>query len=140
MTQRLVDLFIWHAWRPHPARDALDEMLGNSGITFRNFGLAWFDPIYKAGSEEGRAYLIQLLSLQIQPARVVLALPEMCSGDKSRHWLQIELQEAKKQAKPVLVVDRLQDGAIPGWLAEAATATVGWNETDIAAALGTLLA
>ncbi len=124
-----IDITIIHAWRFLDSFTELEEMLHTApDFTFRNFGLPWHDPVYQPSTEEGMLYLRNLAEVQVLPAKVVIAIPEMFASERSRLWADIQLAMAKSEGKPVLLVTR-NPASIPEWLAKEAVEVVAWDGT-----------
>jgi hypothetical protein len=130
-----IDLTILHSWRFDDSFSELERLLhATAGFEFRNFGLPWHDPAYQPSTDDGMEYLRNRAEVQVLPAKVVLAVPELLAGERGRQWGEFELDIAESNGKPVLLVVRDPD-SVPDWLAARVTETVGWDALAVTSAV-----
>ncbi|RAU20263.1 hypothetical protein CU669_19345 [Paramagnetospirillum kuznetsovii] len=129
------DITILHAWRFDDLFTEMEGMLHSvPGFEYRNFGLPWHDPAYQPSTEEGLEYLRNRAEVQVLPAQVAIAIPELFASDRGRQWAEIELNVCATENKPVLVATK-DPSKIPDWLATRATKTVAWDASAVVAAV-----
>lgn len=135
MPTSFIDITILHAWRFDAPFTAMEKLLhAVPGFDFRNFGLPWHDPAYQPSTPDGMEYLRNRAEVQVLPAQVVIAIPELFANERARQWADLELDVASRNGKPVLVVSH-DPGSVPGWLAERAVETVTWDPDQVVAAI-----
>jgi hypothetical protein len=130
------DLFITHAWRYHEDWTRLAELLDRMpGLAWRNFSLPWHDPAMDPNSAVGGKFIRDFLETQIIPVHAVILLSGVYAIRSARRWLELEVEFARRHAKPVIGVPALGAPEVPPEVKSLCDATVGWDAAAIVAAL-----
>jgi hypothetical protein len=126
------DIFISHCWRYDEEWTEmvalLDEALGRS---WRNWSLPWYDPGLDRFTPEGHAHLVDTLDGQLSMCGALLALADICKGNRGNTWLAIQIDFAQKYGKPVYGVSRKSDGSFPEQFRSSTERIVGWSAAEI---------
>ncbi|HEY0838514.1 MAG TPA: TIR domain-containing protein [Azospirillum sp.] len=132
----LYNVFITHAWRYHADWTKAGELLeADRDVTWRNFSVPWYDPAFDPNTPLGKTHLHAWLESQIQPVDVVLLLAGVYGVKSSRKWLDLELEMARGQGKPVFVLPPIGREEVAPDVAALGDAVVLWHAESIRVAL-----
>lgn len=130
------DVFITHAWRYHADWTALSTLLeGDTEALWRNYSIPWYDPAFDPNTPIGRDHLHVWLESQIRPVQAVLFLTGVHAVNSARKWLDLELEMARRLAKPVIALPPVGAEAVAPEAAALADRTAGWNLAALRAAV-----
>ena len=130
------DLFITHAWRYHEDWTKISEMLDSvPGLAWRNFSVPWHDPAMDPNSEVGGKFIRDFLETQIIPVDGVILLAGVYKIKSARHWVNLEVEMARKHKKPIIGVPAIGETIVTDEVKPLCDATVGWNAAGVIAAL-----
>ena len=130
------DLFITHAWRYHEDWTKISEMLDSvPGLAWRNFSVPWHDPAMDPNSEVGGKFIRNFLETQIIPVDGVILLAGVYKINSARHWVNLEVDMARKHNKPVIGVPAIGEATVADEVKSLCEAIVGWDATALIATL-----
>ncbi|WP_162915036.1 TIR domain-containing protein [Desertibaculum subflavum] len=136
MDEQVYDIFITHAWRYHDdwtrLSDLLDATLKSS---WRNFSVPWYDPGLDPNTEVGRQRVHLWLEQQIAPTCAVILLSSVFESKSARKWILLEVEMARKYGKRIIGLPAHGAEAMMPEAAELVDLRVGWDATQIVAAL-----
>jgi len=122
------DLFLTHAWRYHDDWTHMVNELNTQGVrSWRNFSLPWYDPALDPRTEEGGKVVRWNLETQIIPCHAVLLLAGVFRQLGCRKWVGMEIEMARRHAKPVIAVPAWGSQDIPSDVSELADTEAGWD-------------
>lgn len=104
----MYDIFISHAWKYDEHYYGIESFLDKAhndltcNFTYRNYSVPKHDPLVDPNSIIGHKKLISLLDEQIRQCSVFIVVAAMYS--KHRHWIQVEIEIAKKYNKKILAI------------------------------------
>ena len=131
-TPRTCDLFLTHAWRYHDDWTRMVELLNGQGIrSWRNFSLPWYDPALDPRTEEGGKVVRWGLETQIIPSHAVVLLAGVYQQLGCRKWVELEIEMARRHAKPIIAVPPFGNDTVPADVSELADATAAWDGAAI---------
>ena len=130
------DLFITHAWRYHEDWTKISEMLDSvPGLAWRNFSVPWHDPAMDPNSEVGGKFIRDFLETQIIPVDGVILLAGVYKIKSARHWVNLEVEMARKHKKPIIGVPAIGETIVTDEVKSLCDATVRWDAAALIAAL-----
>jgi hypothetical protein len=130
------DIFITHAWRYHDDWMRAGELLDAvPGLKWRNFSVPWHDPAMDANSEVGGRFIREWLESQIIPVDGVVLLGGVYAVRSARHWIELELEFARRHRKPVIGLPPVGANEAPAEVRKICDAVVGWDGAALIAAL-----
>jgi len=113
-------LFISHAWAYNDEYYRLEKLLNEyPNFDFRNYSVPEHDPF------ETTDQLATKLLDQMKLSQVVLVLAGMYAAYSD--WIQYEINEAKRLAKPIIGVKPWGQERVPQAIQDAAKVVHGWN-------------
>jgi len=132
MTPRTYDIFITHAWRYHDDWTKAGELLDSwRELSWRNFSVPWHDPAMDPNTEIGGKFVSNWLESQIIPVHAVLALDSVFAVRSARRWIGLEIEFARRHAKPVFALPAHGHTEISTELAGLVDETVAWDAHSI---------
>lgn len=130
------DIFISHSWRyDQEWTDMVALLDGALGRKWRNWSLPWHDPGLDRFTPRGHETLVDILDGQLSQSGALLALADICKGNRGSTWLGIEIDLAKKYSKPIFGVASKNGVAFPDQFRKDVAAVVEWSAEDIVALL-----
>jgi hypothetical protein len=134
--KKTYDLFVTHAWRYHHDWTKICELLDHSpGLAWRNFSLPWHDPAMNPNSPVGGVFIRDFLETQIIPVHGVIFLAGVYAVKSARHWLDLEIELARKHNKPVIAIPPIGETAVADEVSVLSDKTAGWHADELIAAL-----
>jgi hypothetical protein len=125
------NLFISHSWTYSDAYEKLINMLGKSGLIYRNYSVPKDDPIHNADNDK---QLHEAIKNQIKYCHVVLI---MC-GVYATHskWINKEIVICKQEfSKPLIAIEPWGAQRTSAEVKKHADRVVGWNTNLIVKAI-----
>ena len=108
------DLFLTHAWHYTDEWQGLVALLDKHlPGKWRNWSLPWHDTSIERHTPEGKAQLEKLLHGHISMSSAILLLPETRNMPDGNMWLDMQLEIARRYAKPVIGI--LPTQSEPKW-------------------------
>lgn len=141
MAAKPYDIFITHAWRYHDDWTRLCELLDQSpGVSWRNFSVPWFDPVMDPNTENGARMVRRWLESQIVPVSVVVFLGGVYAVKSARKWLDLEVEMALRNNKPIVGMPAFGETELPGDIHPMISATASWDTQTLVTTLDRVLA
>lgn len=132
----MYDLFITHAWRYHEDWTKISELLDKlPSLKWRNFSVPWHDPAMDPNSEVGGKFIRDWLENQIVPVHGVILLAGVYAVKSARRWLDLELEMARRQHKPIIGLPAIGQTTVPEEVGALCDVSTGWDAAALIAAL-----
>lgn len=134
--QKMLDIFITHAWRYHDDWTKVCALLdGAPGFKWRNFSLPWHDPAMDTNSEVGKKFIYDALETQIIPVHAVVLLAGVYAIKSAQRWLDLEMEFARQHHKLIVGLPALGESAVPLSLSASCDKVAVWDSTSLVSAL-----
>ena len=110
-----IDVFISHAWRPHPewkqVVDLIDEI---PDLSWRNYSVPWHDPALRIQSDIGFESISTTYKTQIIPCHVCIVLTDLYKAKSNVLWLNLAREHAINYEIPLYYMGVDKDITVEG--------------------------